>query len=314
MRRSRTGSVAGLVPTRPATPTAYDRSMRRSRATARLALLGTLLLSLGPSAAGTSPNQATSPSARATAPSEPAGTPVRWRLSAASSASRARVVEIITDGGTMVAFRTGTRPGGVTATQTRDERVVWDEPAGDAVALHGSWWSLARPVQPVVPPQPDPARLTTLRVDVVDATTGDADGDGTDEVVVVFRRPFRETVVSGLLPGAAGTDGAGRSLHLGLYGAGLTQEWVAGTVFRPVSTVAACDGALALGFADSVSAAHPVTATHVAAGASFWGGFGFTSLPGIPDLPGPGDPACADVDGDGRTEPLVIHRSGRTPP
>ena len=80
------------------------------------------------------------------------------------------------------------------------------------------------------------------------------------------------------------------------------------------SLLAACDGALALGFADSVSAAHPVTATHVAAGASFWGGFGFTSLPGIPDLPGPGDPACADVDGDGRTEPLVIHRSGRTPP
>lgn len=230
----------------------------------------------------------------------------RLRLSAAPAAGGAHaVVEVLTDGDRVAAFRSGTRAEG------HDGTVTWAHPTGDAVALDGSWWSLARPLQPSPAPAPDTALLDELGVAVVDATIGDPDGDGTDEVVVVFRRPFRETVVSGLLPDVAGTDGSGRSLHLGLYAPDLAQEWVAGTVFRPVSAVAACEGALALGFASGVDATD-----RIAAGVSVWGGFGFTSLPGLPDLPGPGVPACADVDGDGRTEPIVINRipDGRTSP
>ncbi|MGM0385299.1 MAG: hypothetical protein ACQERF_04865 [Actinomycetota bacterium] len=257
--------------------------MRRSRAAACLLLLGALFLGPGPSGA--------------------ASTPERWRLSAAPVDGPRQVVEVLANAEGVIAFRTGARR------KDAADQVAWDLPSGDAVALDGAWWTLARPVQPVASREPDPARLAPLGVEVVDATTGDPDGDGTDEVVVVFRRTFRETVVSGLLPDVAGTDDAGRSLHLGLYDADLTQEWVAGTVFRPVSAVAACDGALALAFASSVAATD-----RVAAGASLWGGFGFTSLPDVPDLPGPGDPACADVDGDGRTEPVVINRKGRTSP
>lgn len=76
------------------------------------------------------------------------------------------------------------------------------------------------------------------------------------------------------------------------------------TVFRPVSAVAACDGAVSLAFASDVNAND-----QVATGASFWGGFGFTSLPSVPDLPGAGDPTCADVNGDGRTEPVITNRN-----
>jgi hypothetical protein len=260
--------------------------MRRSCAAACLVLLGALLPGPEPSVATTT-------------------TPDHLRLSAtgARSDGARQVVEILRDGAGMVAFRTGLRANDPTGTAT------WAVPTGDAVALDGSWWTLARPIQPTPAPAPDTALLQELAVDIVDATTGDADGDGTDEIVVVFRRPFRETVVSGLLPEVAGTDSAGRSLHLGLYTADMTQEWVAGTVFRPVSAVAACDGALALGFASGVD-----TTDQVATGATLWGGFGFTTLPGLPDLPGPGDPACADVDGDGRTEPIVVNRTpeGRT--
>lgn len=319
--------------------------MRRSRATACLAFLGALLLGpvaaestraeLAPAAGG--PAEAGKASAEANVASganissganiaSVATTRVeRWRLSTAADSRQVtgpegggsrQVVEVLADPAGVLAFRAGACRDGSA------DQVVWDLPRDDAVALDGSWWTLARPVQLVTPPVPDAARLATLGVDVVDATTGDPDGDGTDEVVVVFRRPFRETVVSGLLPDAAGTDDAGRSLHLGLYAPGtnmdatLTQEWVAGTVFRPISAVAACDGALALGFASSVAAASVAATDRVATGASLWGGFGFTSLPGLPDLPGPGDPACADVDGDSRTEPIIIHRNpgGRTSP
>jgi len=224
----------------------------------------------------------------------------RWLLSAgpATAGVIGLVIEVLADDDGVLAFRTGLREAGA------GDSVAWGQPAGDAVALDGSWWSLARPVEPLDATTPEPGSLPRLGVDVVEATTGDPDGDGTDEVVVVFRRPFRETVVSGLLPEVVELDGAGRSLHLGLYTPDLAQEWVAGTLFRPVSAVAACDGALALGFASSVD-----THDRVAAGAILWGGFGFTSLPGLPDLPGAGDPACADVNGDGRTEPVVINRT-----
>jgi hypothetical protein len=71
---------------------------------------------------------------------------------------------------------------------------------------------------------------------------------------------------------------------------------------RPVTAVAPCDGAIAVAYStleDTVT---------VGAGAWRWGGFGFVPLP---DLPAAGDPACADVNGDGRLDPLVLERSSR---
>ncbi len=36
-----------------------------------------------------------------------------------------------------------------------------------------------------------------------------------------------------------------------------------------------------------------------------WNGFGF-DVP--PELPGPGTPGCADVDGDDRADPIILDR------
>lgn len=210
-------------------------------------------------------------------------------------------VEVLADPSGIVAYRVGE----VTGEGSGAVVGSWRLPAADAVALAGSWWTLVRAAPAAEPRRPDPVLLATLGVEVVDAVVGDADADGADDAVVVFRRPYRATVVNSLLPDPARVDALGRTLHLGVYAAAdLRQRWVAGTVFRPVSAVAACDGALALAFSSAVDAADTV-----ALGAVRWGGFGFVGSPNLPDLPGGGAPACADVDGDGRTEPLAIERT-----
>jgi hypothetical protein len=44
----------------------------------------------------------------------------------------------------------------------------------------------------------------------------------------------------------------------------------------------------------------------VAVGAWRWGGFGFVTPPA---LPGPGRPACADIDGNATLDPLAVERT-----
>ena len=91
--------------------------------------------------------------------------------------------------------------------------------------------------------------------------------------------------------------------HIGLYRPrDLRPLWVAGTVLRPIARLAICDGMLAVAYStlDNPSI--------VGTGAWRWSGFGFTPQS---DLPGPGLPACADVDGDGRLDPLILERSSR---
>ena len=213
-------------------------------------------------------------------------------------------------------------------------RISWLVPDGDVVALDGSWWSLAEPIEPEPTVRPAPDLLTRLGVSgddavALDAVLGDVDDDGAAEAVVVFVRPARPTLVSDALAVPAPTDDRGRTLHVGVYsvpgdggdeagdpagngardpaadsGQVPAQQWVAGTVLRPVSTVAACDGTLALGYSSAVGATDRVSVGVVA-----WRGFGFVSAPGLPDLPGDGVPACGDVDGDGRSDPLVLGRS-----
>ncbi len=177
----------------------------------------------------------------------------------------------------------------------------WLTPSGDAAWSTGSWWSLPRGTRPEA--RLRVRALRRFRGDVVDATLGDADGDGRPEVVVAFRRAFRPTRENALLPRSSIVDRRGRAAHVGLYRPGsLRRRWVAGTLVRPVGRLAACDGALAVAY--TALDTPPVVAT----GAWQWSGFGFQTLP---DLPGPGTPACADVDGDGHSEPLVLGRSRR---
>ena len=77
---------------------------------------------------------------------------------------------------------------------------------------------------------------------------------------------------------------------------------MAGTLVRPVTAVAACDGALAVAYGRLDG---PGT---VETSAWRWVVFGF--LP-VEPLPGPGTPICVDIDGDGRTEPAIMERSAR---
>lgn len=95
-------------------------------------------------------------------------------------------------------------------------------------------------------------------------------------------------------------DSKGRSAHVGVYQPdGMRETWVAGTVVMPVADLAVCDGSIAVAN-DSLD-----DTTIVAGGAWTWNGFGFDTAP---DVPGPGVPGCADIDGDGATEPVITGR------
>ncbi len=208
------------------------------------------------------------------------------------------LLEVLAGAGGVLAWRVaasrhdGPRPG---APQ-------WQLPTGAALAIDTAWWTLAaEPPAPTVP--------TALPVvpdvggEVLAAAAGDVDGDGVDEVVVAFLRPFRETLVNTAL-GGVWVDAAGRTAHLGVYGSPAGEAvWVAGTLPRPVVAVVACDGALAVAYGE------PGGGAPVATGAWTWNGFGFALTT---DLPGAGVPRCVDVDGDGRTEAVVGARTGPT--
>jgi poly-gamma-glutamate capsule biosynthesis protein CapA/YwtB (metallophosphatase superfamily) len=200
--------------------------------------------------------------------------------------------------------RDGVRAYRVGATSIADGRVTfraWHRPAGDAAAIGGAWWSLARPVALVA--QRHRHVVRGFRGVVVDAAVGDVEGNGRPDLVVSFRRRFRPTNVSGLVPSRRLVDRHGRAAHVGLYRpTDLKSRWVAGTVLQPVRRLAPCTGSLAVAYSTLNDPAV------VATGAWLWRGFGFTQLP---DLPGPGIPGCADVDGNGTLDPVVLERSRR---
>ena len=210
---------------------------------------------------------------------------------------RGAIVEVLVAADGLRAFRVG-------SAGHADGPVVfrgWRKPRRSAVALDGAWWTLASSVAPATAERPRP--LAGFEGDVVDAAIGDPDGDGRPDLVVAFRRPFSPTAVNALLPPHLLVDRRGRTAHLGLYRPrDLRPRWVAGTLLRPVVAVAACERALAVAYS---TLDHPAV---VGTGAWRWGGFGFTPLA---DLPGPGTPACADIDGDGRLDPVVLERSKR---
>jgi poly-gamma-glutamate synthesis protein (capsule biosynthesis protein) len=183
----------------------------------------------------------------------------------------------------------------------RVEFVEWLLPEGDAVWLDGSWWSLARAVDVEFATTADLAAFR--HGDLVTAVEGDITGDGKQDVVASFRRPHRTTPLMELRPDVQWEDALGRSAHLGVFDPnGLREIWVAGTVVMPVAGMVVCDGAIAT-VHDALD-----DPGLVAAGAWEWNGFGFDTAP---DIPGPGMPGCADIDGDGRSEPVIVARGAR---
>ncbi|NIA24213.1 MAG: hypothetical protein GWP04_01445 [Gammaproteobacteria bacterium] len=207
------------------------------------------------------------------------------------------ILEVLADADGVVAYRVAT-------VQHRDRRVhfdQWDDPDGDAAMLGTEWWSLGRGFEPLEPDEP--GDLERFRWgDVVDATRGDVDGDGRDEIVVAFRRPYQENPVNALFPDRPWADVLGRSAHIGVFRASdLEPEWIAGTLFRPVRRVVACDGSLAVGYGSDE------TDGVVASGAWRWRGFSFLIAPTLDRDAALG---CADIDGDGRTDPILFSRPG----
>jgi poly-gamma-glutamate synthesis protein (capsule biosynthesis protein) len=205
---------------------------------------------------------------------------------------RGAILEVLVGGDGVRAFRIGS------ADATAPVRFLgWKPPRGDAVALGGEWWNLARPVTPV--PVRRPGSLPGFEGEVVDAALGDPVGTGGEQLVVAFRRPFRPTNVSTLVPRSRLVDRHGLAAHVGVYGPrDLRPLWVAGTLFRPVRAVAACQGSIAVAYSGLDSA------VIVGTGAWRWAGFGFLTLP---ELPGRGVVACANVAG--RLDPVVLERS-----
>ncbi len=208
-----------------------------------------------------------------------------------------------TDTGTVIevlAGRDGVRAWRSGRVEHGDLRVrwqAWDLPNHPAAWLAGSWWSLAVGIRP------SPARAVAdlpqlgAGAEVIAQARGDLTGEDADDVVVAFRRPYRETLVNRAFP-MQWRDAAGRTAHLGVYAAAtLAPRWVAGSLPRPVAALAVCDGSLAVGYSTLGDPAVEAAAVWE------WNGFGFTV--GTP-LPGEGSPACADVDGDGLGDPLVI--------
>jgi hypothetical protein len=201
------------------------------------------------------------------------------------------------------------RRGEVRIARGRAALIRWlgPDPGADAAMLHGGWWQVtsASPLPAVSRPDPATRRALASALSpgtLLDVTTGDVDGDGRNEAVALFRRPYRPTEVGSLLPRSLLVDAEGRSQHVGVYRLADRREvWVAGSVLAPLVSVAACDRWLAVGLArpDGEPGSAGVGAWH-------WGGFGFTTYP---DLPGSGRPACADVDSDGSLDPLATGRS-----
>jgi poly-gamma-glutamate capsule biosynthesis protein CapA/YwtB (metallophosphatase superfamily) len=206
------------------------------------------------------------------------------------------VLEVMASIDGVQAYRVGT-------TEHSDRRVhfvEWLLPEGDAVLCGLDWWTLTQPVDMTDSPRP---LIEMPDLVIRDTGLGDVTGDGAEDLVVSFRRDFRETEVTRLFPDHQWVDEDGRSAHLGVYRPGnFRQWWVAGSLFNPVEVIAVCDGSVAVGY----STLHDPAV--VATGGWRWQGFGFATGP---DLTGFGTPGCADVDGDGLRDPVITNRQTR---
>ena len=203
--------------------------------------------------------------------------------------SAAPLLEVLVDADGVIAHRIGDE-------DHRDLRVHftgWRVPSGDAANLAGSWWTIDRAVEPLrVPAELDADDLG----DVVAASSGDLDGDGVAEILVSFRHPAVDKPWDrGFAPPA---DGRGRTAHIGVLDDG-APIWLSRRPPHPVGDLVACNGSAVFAFTTLDDA------RVIAVGGGVWSGFGFILEA---ELAGDGTIGCADIDGDGRTEPVVIDR------
>ncbi len=205
------------------------------------------------------------------------------------------LLEVLVDRDGLVAHR-------VADANHRDLRVHfdgWRPPAGNATLVAGGAWALDRAISTVD---------TSIRLSefsegiVVDASAGDLDGDGSEELLVSYRHPVRDK------PGEPGppppVDTTGMSAHIGVIERDGTPVWLSRRPPHPVARVATCDGTAA--FAYSTLNDDWIIATALGT----WGGFGFVLED---ELPGPGTVGCSDVNGDGLLDPVVLGRDAGSP-
>ncbi len=204
------------------------------------------------------------------------------------------IVEVLADEGGVIGYRVGS----VEHPAVWPRFVGWQQPEGDAVLLDGEWWQVTRPLAVTNGAQPTGNVPERHGNDVEAVAAGDVTGDGRPEVVVAFRRPYEERPVHQRFPEATWTDEQARTAHLGVYRPeDLGPIWVASGLARPVADVAVCDGTLAVSYG-ALRSGDPV-----ASGAWIWRGRGFAVAP---DLAGAATPACAEVDGDGVLDPVLL--------
>jgi len=205
------------------------------------------------------------------------------------------VLEVLADEVGVIAYRIGRTTHG-------DFRVHfkgWDLPKGDATLLDGEWWTLARATTPVSVLRPLPG-IPFAHGELTVAALGDITGDGLPDMAAAYLHPLRWSALTDTFPGAVGVDSRGRSAHLGVFTPEGEALWAAGLIPHPVGDVAACDGSVALAYTEFDDPG--VTGT----GAGVWQGM---SLSLVQELPGTGAPGCADVDGDGALDPVILERS-----
>ncbi len=205
------------------------------------------------------------------------------------------LLEALIDAEGVIAYRLG----GTTHADLRAHFAGWELPGGDAALLGGTWWSLVGPIRPVPARRPPGAPAFTYG-DLTVAAIGDVTGDGVDDIAASYRHLFRPSLVGDYWPGSVPVDSLGRSAHLGVFDLGWQALWAAGRIPGPIGALAACDGSVALAYTG-------LDDPHVlATGAAVWDGYG---LRPAPELPGEGEPGCADVDGDGILDPIILGRS-----
>ncbi len=207
------------------------------------------------------------------------------------------VLEVMADEDGIVAMRTGR----LSIDAGRSTFEGWDDPIGDAVALDADWWAPIRPWTPIVP-TPAPTRADSplpTHYEEVARSTGDVTGTGENDLVVAYRRPARPERAHDTFDEVDLVDEQGRTAHLAVYTSAGRLRWGSALLFQPIGAIAVCDGSMALGF---TALDDP---TIVAGGAWLWDGFGFRTAAA---LPSPVTPACADIDHDGHTDPVLVDR------
>jgi poly-gamma-glutamate capsule biosynthesis protein CapA/YwtB (metallophosphatase superfamily) len=215
------------------------------------------------------------------------------------------LLEVLGDRDGVVAMRTGS----IAIRAGRASFTGWQDPARDAVAIRGEWWTPVRPVATITA-RPcgsiDIDRIATgLQADsrIVAAGCGSVTAAGAAEAVVAYRYPLERKLLQDAYPGRRWADADGLGAHLAVMAPDGDIVWAAGTLPDPIGAVAVCSGSLAVGL---TALDDPAV---VAASAWTWRSFGFVTAP---PLDHPSSIGCTDVDHDGATEPL-IRRSATAP-